>query len=134
MLRSGVMAIYESGEDYLETILLLHEKTGFVRSVDIACELNYSKPSISRAVNILKESGYITVGAGGQILLTDLGREKAESIYERHVNITRFFEKVLNVSRENAEHDACKIEHIISTESYEKLKQFTEDYVSGKES
>ena len=83
---------------------------------------------------LLKESGYITVGAGGQILLTDLGREKAESIYERHVNITRFFEKVLNVSRENAEHDACKIEHIISTESYEKLKQFTEDYVSGKES
>lgn len=128
------MPIYESGEDYLETILLLHEKTGFVRSVDIACELNYSKPSISRAVNILKESGYITVQAGGQILLTEEGRIKAESIYERHVNITRFLEEVLSVSHENAEHDACKIEHIISDESYEKLKRFTAEYISGKES
>lgn len=127
------MPIYESGEDYLETILLLHEKTGFVRSVDIACELNYSKPSISRAVNILKESGYITVQAGGQILLTEKGRKKAESIYERHVNITRFLEEVLSVSHENAEHDACKIEHIISEESYEKLKRFTAEYISGKE-
>ncbi|MBP0957131.1 MAG: metal-dependent transcriptional regulator [Oscillospiraceae bacterium] len=125
--------MYESGEDYLETILLLHEKTGFVRSVDIACELNYSKPSISRAMNILKESGYITVQAGGQILLTEEGRKKAESIYERHVNITRFLEKVLSVSQENAEHDACKIEHIISEESYEKLKRFTAEYISGKE-
>lgn len=127
------MPIYESGEDYLETILLLHEKTGFVRSVDIACELNYSKPSISRAVNILKESGYITVEAGGQILLTEEGRKKAESIYERHVSITHFLEDVLNVSHENAEHDACKIEHIISEESYEKLKRFTAEYTSGKE-
>lgn len=127
------MPIYESGEDYLETILLLHEKTGFVRSVDIACELNYSKPSISRAMNILKESGYITVQAGGQILLTEEGRKKAESIYERHVNITRFLEEVLSVSQENAEHDACKIEHIISEESYEKLKRFTAEYISGKE-
>ena len=127
------MPIYESGEDYLETILLLHEKTGFVRSVDIACELNYSKPSISRAMNILKESGYITVQAGGQILLTEEGRKKAESIYERHVNITRFLEEVLSVSHENAEHDACKIEHIISDESYEKLKRFTAEYISGKE-
>lgn len=127
------MPIYESGEDYLETILLLHEKTGFVRSVDIACELNYSKPSISRAVNILKESGYITVGTGGQILLTDIGRKKAESVYERHVYITRFFENILKVSHENADHDACKIEHIISDESYEKLKQYTEDHASGKD-
>jgi len=122
------MPIYESGEDYLETILRLHNKTGFVRSVDIACELNYSKPSISRAVNILKESGYITVGSGGQILLTELGKAKAESVYERHVVITGFLENVLKVSRENAEHDACKIEHIISEESYEKLKKFTAEY------
>ena len=126
------MPIYESGEDYLETILLLHEKTGFVRSVDIACELNYSKPSISRAVNILKESGFITVESGGQILLTEEGRRKAEAIYERHVNITRFLEDVLCVSHVNAEHDACKIEHIISKESYDKLKQFTAEYTLGK--
>lgn len=126
------MPIYESGEDYLETILLLHKKTGFVRSVDIAGELNYSKPSISRAVNILKENGFITVGAGGQILLTELGKEKAEAIYDRHVHITDFFENVLKVSHDNAEHDACKIEHIISEESYEKLKQFTFEYTTEK--
>ena len=127
------MPIYESGEDYLETILLLHEKTGFVRSVDIAGELNYSKPSISRAVNILKENGFITVGAGGQILLTQKGEKKAEAVYERHVIITDFFEKVLGVSHENAEHDACKIEHIISDESYSKLKKFTAELKNSRE-
>lgn len=124
------MAIYESGEDYLETILLLHRKTGFVRSVDIASELNYSKPSISRAVNILKDDGYITVEPGGQILLTEKGEARAKAVYERHVIITDFFEKVLGVAHENAEHDACKIEHIISDESYSKLKKFTGDFLS----
>ena len=127
------MAIYESGEDYLETILLLHRKTGFVRSVDIASELNYSKPSISRAVNILKDDGFITVEPGGQILLTQKGEEKAEAVYERHVIITDFFEKVLGVSHENAEHDACKIEHIISDESYSKLKKFTAELKKSRE-
>lgn len=118
------MAIYESGEDYLETILLLHRRTGYVRSVDIANELNYSKPSISRAVNILTENGYITVENGGQILLTEKGKAKAEAVYDRHVTITEFFEKILDVSAENAEKDACKIEHIISEESYGKLKEY----------
>lgn len=122
------MAIYESGEDYLETILLLHKKTGFVRSVDIANELNYSKPSISRAMNILKEDGLITVENGGQILLTEQGMKRAEAIYERHVIITDFFTKILKVSPENAEHDACKIEHIISEESYTQLKDFVNNY------
>lgn len=117
------MPIYESGEDYLETILLLNKKTGYVRSVDIANELNYSKPSISRAMGILKENGFITVENGGQIVLTDLGRAKAEQVYERHVTITAFFE-MLGVSPETAEHDACKIEHIISGESYLRLKEF----------
>lgn len=123
------MAIYESGEDYLETILLLHRKTGFVRSVDIASELNYSKPSISRAMNILKDDGFITVEQGGQIMLTEKGLQKAESVYERHVIITDFFEKILGVSPENASHDACKIEHIISDEGYSKLKKFTEEHI-----
>lgn len=118
------MSIYESGEDYLETILLLNRKTGYVRSIDIANELNYSKPSISRAMNILKEDGFITVENGGQIVLTEQGRAKAEAVYERHVTITAFFEDLLGVSPENAEHDACKIEHIISDESYDKLKKF----------
>lgn len=119
------MAIYESGEDYLETILMLHNETGFVRSVDIAEKLGFSKPSISRAMNILKEQGFITVGAGGQIILTDIGRERAESIYERHVILTEFFRDVLGVSEENASRDACKAEHDLSAESYEKLKEFT---------
>ena len=122
------MPIYESGEDYLETILLLHRKTGFVRSVDIAAELNYSKPSISRAMNILKDDGFITVESGGQIMLTEKGKAKAESIYERQVIITEFFEKVLGVDHEIAAHDACKIEHIISDESYQKLKEFTAEH------
>jgi len=122
------MPIYESGEDYLETILLLHRKTGFVRSVDIAEELNYSKPSISRAMNILKDDGFITVEAGGQILLTEKGRERAESVYERHVVITEFFEGVLGVDHATAAHDACRIEHIISPESYQKLKKFTAEH------
>lgn len=122
------MPIYESGEDYLETILLLHRKTGFVRSVDIAAELNYSKPSISRAMNILKDDGFITVESGGQIMLTEKGKAKAESVYERHVIITEFFEKVLGVDHEIAAHDACKIEHIISDKSYQKLKEFTAEH------
>lgn len=122
------MAIYESGEDYLETILLLHKKTGFVRSVDIANELNYSKPSISRAMNILRDNGLITVENGGQIMLTDKGREMAESVYDRHVTITDFLTGVLGVSEEAAEKDACRIEHIISEESYEKLKKFIASY------
>ena len=122
------MPIYESGEDYLETILLLHRKTGFVRSVDIAAELKYSKPSISRAMNILKDDGFITVESGGQIMLTEKGKAKAESIYERHVIITEFFEKALGVDHEIAAHDACKIEHIISDESYQKLKEFTAEH------
>lgn len=126
------MAIYESGEDYLETILLLHNKTGFVRSVDIASELNYSKPSISRAMNILKENGLITVENGGQILLTEEGRKRAEGVYERHVIITEFFENVLGVDHDIASHDACKIEHIISEESYGRLKAFTAGFRSNK--
>lgn len=122
------MAIRESGEDYLETILLLHKKTGFVRSVDIASELGYSKPSISRAVGILKADGYITVDKGGQIILTDSGKAKAEQVYGRHVLLKGFLNEILGVSEENAEQDACRIEHILSEETYSKLKEFTETY------
>lgn len=118
------MAIYESGEDYLETILLLDRKTGFVRSVDIASELGYSKPSISRAMTILRNNGYITVESGGRIVLTEMGREKAESVYERHTVISEFLNKVLDVNPEIASQDACRIEHIISEESYQHMKSF----------
>lgn len=114
--------LHESGEDYLETILILHNKTGYVRSIDIATELGYSKPSVSRAMGILKTNGYITVEPSGQILLTEEGRKKAESVYNRHLVITEFLES-LGVSKENAELDACKIEHIISEETFSKIKE-----------
>ena len=122
------MSIHESGEDYLETILILHKNTGFVRSIDIANELGYSKPSISRAVGILKSDGYITVEPSGQIVLTDSGRAKAEQVYERHLMLRKFLTDILGVSAENSEQDACRIEHILSDETYEKLKGFVESY------
>lgn len=118
------MAIYESGEDYLETILILHNTTGYVRSVDIANKLGYSKPSISRAISILKINGYITVERSGEVLLTEKGREKAENVYGRHLLISEFLETKLGVDKETADSDACKIEHVISEQTFEKLKIF----------
>lgn len=115
------MAIYESGEDYLETILILEKKNGTVRSVDIAIEMGFSKPSVSRAMGILKKSGYIIVDEKGHILLTEDGRQLAERIYGRHQTISRFFIEVLGVSEEIAIKDACRIEHDLSDETYEKL-------------
>ena len=120
------MALHESGEDYLETILILHKKTGYVRSVDIANELGYSKPSVSRAMSILKEGGFINFASDGQITLTDAGLEKAEEVYERHLLITGFLMNTLGVSKENAELDACKIEHVVSCETVSRLKEFVE--------
>ncbi len=117
------MVIQQSGEDYLETILILHQKSGYVRSVDIANELGYTKPSISRAMSILRENGYITMDdKNGQIRLTDKGKEKAERVYERHCLIARYFTDILGVTREVATDDACRIEHIISEESFERMK------------
>lgn len=121
------MAIYESGEDYLETILILHNETGFVRSIDIANRLGYSKPSISRAMTILRESGYINVLKSGEIVFTDEGRKKAEEVYERHLVLRAFLTDILKVSPETANNDACRIEHVISEESFSKLKKFIAD-------
>ena len=122
------MAIRESGEDYLETILILHRKTGFVRSIDIANELGYSKPSISRAMGILKNDGYISVEPGGQILLTDSGKAMAEQVYSKHLMLRGFLHEILGVSEENAERDACRIEHILSEETCTKFREFIEKY------
>lgn len=122
------MTLRESGEDYLETILILHQRSGFVRSIDIANELGYSKPSISRAVGILKENGYITVEQTGQIILTKLGKKRAEDVYSKHKLLTRFLSEVLKVSDENSETDACRIEHVISDETYKKLDKFVKKY------
>jgi Mn-dependent DtxR family transcriptional regulator len=118
------VAIRESGEDYLETILIIGSRKGYVRSVDIAEELGYSKPSISRAVSVLKKGGYITVKNDGEITLTEAGKELAERVYKRHKTIKIFFRDFLGVSSETAEADACKTEHALSEETFEKLYQF----------
>ena len=116
------MSLQESGEMYLETILVLGQRTGFVRAIDICDEMGYSKPSVSRAVGILRQDGYILVGKDGGITLTDAGRAIAEKIYERHC----FFTEQLitaGVDPKTAEADACRIEHIISDESFDRLKE-----------
>ncbi|MCD8214504.1 MAG: metal-dependent transcriptional regulator [Clostridiales bacterium] len=116
--------MHESGEDYLETILILKNRQGYVRSIDVANELGFSKPSISRAMSILRDNGYLTIELGGNIVLTEKGTEKARSVYERHIVITTFFVKVLGVDKAIAEKDACKIEHYISDETFLKIKKY----------
>ena len=116
------MELHESGEMYLETILSLKNRFGDVRSTDIANEMNVSKPSVSRAVGLLKDNGCITFDPNGMILLTDTGRFVAEKIYERH-NILSQFLAALGVSDETAARDACKIEHIISDETFDIIKK-----------
>ena len=116
------MALYKSGEDYLETILLLHKRSGFVRAIDVATEMGYSKPSVSRAVSNLKADGLIDVAADGQITLTKKGEDTALSIYDRHENITLFLTQLLGVSDETAQEDACKIEHVLSDETFAAMK------------
>ena len=115
------MNLHASGEDYLEAVLMLQKKNGMVRSVDLARHMGFSKPSISHAVRVLRDGGFLTMDEDGYLHLTDAGREVAEKIYERH----RFFTNNLiemGVDPETAEADACRIEHIISDESFQKLK------------
>lgn len=117
------MNIHESAEDYLETILILKERHGLVRSIDIAHEKNFSKPSVSIAMKRLRENGYIEMDADGYIALLPPGQEIAQRIYTRHRLLSQFL-KHLGVSEENAVADACKIEHDISVESFEKIVAF----------
>lgn len=121
-MEYGTMKIQESAENYLETILVLKNKNGSVRSIDIANALSFSKPSISIAMKLLRENGYIHMDDCGLITLTDDGREIAERIYERHRLLTQFL-VALGVSEETAAADACKIEHDISEESFTKIKE-----------
>lgn len=118
------MKIHESGEDYLETILILESQKGYVRSIDIASERGFSKPSVSRAMNILKNADLITMDDEHQIHLTDKGRIKANQIYDRHRLITRFFIEILGVDSVTAEQDACRIEHVISQKTFDKIKEY----------
>ena len=122
--RSGEMQIQESGEMYLETILLLSKKSAWVRSIDVSEYMGFSKPSVSRAIGLLKNGGYIEMDKDGYLTLTETGIELASKIYERHSIITEFLIS-LGVSEQTASADACKIEHVISDESFEAiLKKF----------
>lgn len=117
------MKMQESGENYLETILILKQEKGYVRSIDIAQRLDFSKPSVSRAVGLLRENGYITMDPReGWIELTERGRSVAEMVYERHQLLSKWL-VALGVGEETAAADACRIEHVISEETFEKIKQ-----------
>lgn len=119
----------ESVEDYLETILLLHKKLGQVRSIDIANEMNFSKPSVSVAMKNLREKGYITMADTGYITLTETGRERAENVLERH-NILSGLLIQIGVNEETARKDACKVEHDLSEESFSAIKNFYHKNIS----
>lgn len=119
------MVIHESAEDYLESILVLRERRGQVRSIDVVNELGYSKPSVSIAMKKLRESGYISMDADGSITLNESGLEIASRIYGRHKTITRFF-VLLGVDPAVAAEDACKVEHDLSDETFARLKEFVE--------
>ncbi len=116
------MKIQESGENYLETILMLEQSKGRVRSIDIAVELGFSKPSVSVAMKQLRENGYVEMTAGNFLLLTDKGREIAQRMYERHTLLTDWL-VFLGVDRKTAAADACRIEHVVSQESFEKIRE-----------
>lgn len=116
------MKLQESGEMYLETIYILSREMSQVRSIDICAHLGYSKPSVSRAVKLLREEGYIKVAGDGTITLTKTGEDIAATIYERHTVFTRMLVN-LGVSQDTAEQDACRMEHAVSDESFQAIKR-----------
>ena len=119
------MRIQESAENYLEAIFILKNRLGHVRSIDIATELGYSKPSVSRAMKLLRENDYITVESDGAINLTAAGLKIAEQMYERHTFLSQFL-MGLGLDEQTAKDDACRIEHVISEETFALLKKFIE--------
>lgn len=121
------MRIMKSSEDYLETMLVMQERHGYIRSVDIAAELNVTKPSVSYATKRLRENGYITMDKDGLIALTEKGLAIAERMYERHRLLAHFFVR-LGISEDTAREDACKIEHDLSDETFEAIKRHVEMY------
>ena len=125
------MRLHRSGEDYLEAILILEQKRGYVRSSDVAEQINVTKPSVTNATRLLREGGFLTMDEEKLIHLTELGREVAESIYERHCILTEGL-IYLGVDPETAEQDACRIEHDLSRQSFEKRKEYWERFVKVK--
>ena len=122
------MRIQESAENYLETILVLGKRLGAVRSIDIVNEMNFSKPSVSIAMKNLRENGCIEMAASGYITLTEKGRAIAETIYERHTLLTQWLVN-LGVPQEVAQEDACRMEHVISPESFEAIKVHVDKFL-----
>ncbi|MCI1208818.1 MAG: metal-dependent transcriptional regulator [Treponema sp.] len=118
--------MYESGENYLEAVLMLQNEKGAAHSVDVARKLNVSKPSVSRAMRVLGEGGYIEFGDSNVLTLTPKGRKKAEEVYGRHVLLTKFLEKITGVSPEQAEENACRIEHDIDTDVSAGIRRWME--------
>lgn len=124
--------MHESGEMYLEAILVLKQKIGFVRSVDVGEYLGYSKPSVSRAMGILKKGGFVTVAKDGEITLNESGRKIAEMIYERHTFLSKFL-MLCGVPEDIASADACKLEHSISDVSFQALKTYVREHLASEE-
>ena len=121
------MSLYESGQMYLETIYVLGKEKNFVRSIDVGEHMGYSKPSVSRAVSTLKKDGYITVGDDGGLQLTEKGLEVAQTMYERHTVLTKLL-MGLGVEESIASEDACRMEHVLSEESFAAIKAHMEQY------
>ena len=121
------MKILESAENYLETILILQKRNGNVRSIDIVNELDYTKPSVSIAMKNLRENGFIEMDRAGYITLLDSGREIAEKMYERHTLLSKWLIS-LGVSPEIAAEDACRIEHVLSTETFDAIKKHADKF------
>ena len=117
------MRLQESGEMYLETILILSQKKSFVRAIDVGEYMGFSKPSVSRAIGLLRNGGFVEVGEGGGLMLTDAGREVAEKIYERHRYLTKILADI-GVDEDIAADDACRMEHVISDATFTALKKY----------
>ncbi len=117
------MLLQESGEMYLETIYVLTLESSFVRAVDVSDRLGYSKPSVSRAMGLLKNGGYVSIAGDGNISLTDIGYETAKKIYDRHSTLTEFL-KSIGVDEDTASADACRIEHVISDKTFGAIKEY----------
>ena len=124
------MHLQESGEMYLEAILVLSERVKPVRSIDVGEYLGYTKPSVSRAMSLLRSGGYVTMDKDSYLSLTETGREVAERIYERHRVLSRLF-VALGVSEKAATEDACRIEHVISQETFDAIKRHAAEYGSN---
>lgn len=125
------MPLHESGEMYLETIYVLTREKPSVRAIDVGEHMGFSKPSVSRAVGLLKKGGYVTVDENGYLVLTEAGLEVAEKIYQRHTMLTQFL-TAIGVDKETAAEDACKIEHAISDTTFVAMKRYVDIYLSAE--